>query len=89
MGTVKAKTITKKQAIKMFRLYRRMTKAEVKARIGRIGFPEFADWAAKKIEIENELREFLFGTADLYRLGVKWGIVEPIRKKRKHEKQRR
>lgn len=83
---IKSKTITKKQAAKMLKLYRRMTKAEVKARLGPIGFPECADYSMKKVELEDELRMFLFGHSSLYELGVMWGIVTPIRERRERKK---
>lgn len=84
---VSPKTITKKQAVKMFKLYRKMTKAEVRARLGPIdSHLNFVGYATRKIDLENELREFLFGHSGLYELGVMWGIIEPIKRERKRKK---
>lgn len=86
----KAKKITKAEAVKMFKLYRRMCKLEVAARMGKLGFPTSADFSMRKIETENKLREFLFGTSSLIELGRKWGIKmigdKPERRKKRKKK---
>jgi hypothetical protein len=83
----KADKITKSEAVKMFKLYRKMTKMEVAARMGVLGFPGCVDFANKKVELENKLREFLFGTSDLVKLGRKWNIPmvgdQPKRRRKK------
>ena len=61
------------------------TRCDIMARFGRFDNLEYAQYAVKKLEIEDEIRKFLFGSSELVELGYKWGLVkrkeEPRRKK--------
>lgn len=87
----KAKNITKKEAVKMFRLYRKMVKADVRSRLPSTAFPSYADWAMMRVELDTELREFLFGTSNLFELAEKWGMIKPTSKseERRQKKKRK
>jgi low affinity Fe/Cu permease len=62
---ITSENITRRQARKLVKLLDQWTRAEVMSRIGRFDNMEFADYAHMKIEIENKLREMLYGTSDL------------------------
>ena len=38
-------------------------------------YKDFTNYAAKKIEIEDEIRKELFDESDLTKLGKKWGLI--------------
>ncbi|HEC65798.1 MAG TPA: hypothetical protein ENI23_10910 [bacterium] len=67
----------------VYKLLRQWTRAEIMARLGRFDNLEFADYFVKKIEIEDKLRKFMFGTSNLVELGIKWGLIKEKRTRRK------
>ena len=71
------------EANHVYKLLRQWTRAEIMARLGRFDNLEFADYFVKKIEIEDKLRKFMFGTSNLVELGIKWGLIKEKRTRRK------
>ena len=78
--------IKKSEAKHILKLLERWTRAEVIARLGRFDNLEFADYALMKIELEDELRLFLYGTSDLVELGNKFDLLKRKRKKKKKKR---
>jgi hypothetical protein len=68
------------------KLIKRWTKAEILSRLGKLEFPEYADYAVKKLDWENEIRELLYGTSDLVQLGIEWGLIDPRPTRREDRK---
>jgi len=62
------------------------TRCEIMARFGRFDNFEYADYAMKKIEIEDEIRQFLFGSSELVTLGERWGMIKKEEKRKKKSK---
>ncbi|GAH06556.1 unnamed protein product [marine sediment metagenome] len=80
------KSITKKQAKHILKLYEQITRAEILARLGSIRNLECVEYATIKIDKENELREYLYNTSSLVELGEIWKLVKSKRRKRKKSK---
>jgi hypothetical protein len=79
--------IKKKQAVKIFKLLEEWTRAEIMARHGFARNLDFGDFYMEKLEIENQIRELIYGTSNLIRLGEEWGLLKPpmpdhVRKKK-------
>lgn len=70
------KNIKKSQAKHIIELVEQATRAEILARLGPSRFPEYADWYAVKLEKQDELLKYIFGTSDLVELGRKWKILK-------------
>jgi hypothetical protein len=51
-----------------------LTKAEVMARLGKLGTLEYCDYYSIKLEKADEIRRRLFGTSDLTELGHKFKL---------------
>ena len=77
------KKIKKSEAIHIMRLLKQWSRAEVMARLGRFDNLEFADYFKIKIEKENELREYLYGSSNLVTLGERWGLLRKKKRRRK------
>ena len=75
----------KKQAIKIFKLLRKWTALVIVARHGKFRDMTFAQAAVEAIEVEDKIREELYGNANLVELGYEWGLLSD----RKHEGRRR
>lgn len=77
----------KKQAIKIFKWIEEWTRATIMARHGEFGNSlEFGDYAAAAGDIEDKIREELYGKCDLVQLGLDWGLLKPRKKRnRKHK----
>lgn len=73
------------EAEKVYKLIEEQTRAEIMARFGRFDNLEFAEYAKVKIEKEDELRKFVFGTSDLLELGTRWNMLNerPYRRRKK------
>lgn len=67
--------LTKKKALRVIQLIEYWTKAEIMARMSPISNKDFTNYVDKKIELEDEIRQELFGEKDLVKLGKKWGLV--------------
>lgn len=72
----------KSEAIAVWRLAKKWTEAEVKARLGRIDNLEFADATQEKIDCEDAIRKIIYGTSDMVHIGIQLGILS-AKKKRK------
>ena len=59
---------------KLKRLVKNWTRADVMARIGQSPGLSFGDYAMKALDLEDEIREYLFKTSDLVALGRRWGL---------------
>lgn len=81
--------IKKSQAKHIISLIEEATRAEVLARFGRFDNLEFADWFMIKIEKQEELLKYIFGTSSLVELGNRWGLLtkrKKLRGKKRHGK---
>ncbi len=77
----------KKDADFIFAKLEEWTRCEIMARLGRFDNLEYADYFVRKIDIENEIRRFLYGSDSLVILGHKFGIIKDKPKsKRKMKK---
>jgi len=47
---------------------------------------DYADYFKAKLEKEDELRKFIFGTSNLVELGTKWKLIQKKRKRKKKRK---
>ena len=72
---------TNKQSKHFLKLYEQITRAEILSRLGPICSD--VDYAMIKIQKENELREYLYGTPDLVKLGENWGLLKTKQRKKK------
>ena len=71
------------QRKEILRLIEEQTRAEIMVRFGRFDNLEYADYFRIKLEKEDELREFIFGTSDLIELGTRWGLIKEKHNRRK------
>jgi hypothetical protein len=68
---------------KIKKLINQQTRAEIMARFGQFNNLDFANYAYRKVELDDEIRVFLFGTSDLVELGERWGLLKPRERKGK------
>jgi len=83
---IKPEKIKRSEAIHIIELVEQQTRAEILSRFGRFDNLEFADYFGNKLEKEDELRKYIFGSSNLITLGTRWGILPeqlPKRRKRK------
>ena len=76
----------KKDAEFIWKKLEEWTRCDIMARYGRFDNLEYADYAMKKIDIEDEIREFLFGTGNTLELAYKWKLLKRHTKKIKKKK---
>jgi len=74
--------MTIKKRKRLLRLLKHWTRAEIIARHGRFDNLGFADYHHIMIDKENEIREMLYGSSNLHQLGIKWGILKEVSKKK-------
>ncbi len=67
----------KSTAIKVLKLIKQWTRAEIMARHGVMRNLEFCDYYMKSVQLENEIRMLLYGTDNLVTLGEEWGLLKP------------
>jgi len=79
----------KKDAEFIWKKLEEWTRCDVMARIGRFDNLEYADYAIRAIKIEDEIREFMFGSSELVVLGRMWGMVEDKRNRKKKNKKKK
>ena len=48
------------------------------------GTLQFADYYHEAIEKENKIRELLYGSSDLVKLGFDWNLLKEYSKREKH-----
>lgn len=76
-----------KQRRRLLKLIEKWTRAEIMSRLGHATMSEACDYFQKKLDLEDEIREFLFGTSDFVVLGVRWNLVmDPNEKKKKKKR---
>ncbi len=78
--------IKKSQARHIIKLLEQQTRAIIMSRLGKINPAKFADYFEISLRKMDELREYIFGTSDLVKLGYKWKL---LKKKQKKSKKRR
>ena len=84
------KKLTRKQAVKILRLFDKYTRAEVMSRVGPSAGLEFQDYYQQSLDLRDELREMIYGTSDFVQLGIKFGMLESDgRSRRKKKKKKR
>ena len=67
----------KSEALKVYKLLKEYTRAEIMARHGDFGGSlEFGDYFVIAIEKMDEIRKFLYGTDNLVELGQKWKMLK-------------
>lgn len=79
--------MTKRERKKLRILLKKWTKCEIYARL--MPFIAWPDWGAAyqdKWQVEEQIRELLYGTSDLVELGQKWGLSINPPKKPKRKK---
>ena len=88
----------KSEALKVYKLLKEFTRAEIMARHGEFGGSlEFGDYFVIAIEKMDEIRKLLYGTDNLVKLGQKWKMLksseelknEKTKKLRKIKKKRK
>ena len=73
----------KSEAKHVYELIKEWTRAEIMARVVRQDPYDFANYFRIKLEKEDELRKFIFGSSNLVELGTKWKLIRKRKKKRK------
>jgi len=69
---------------KLKQLIKKWTICEVMSRIGECKGMSFGDYYTKKLDLQDTIRKYLFGTSDLIELGKKFNL--PIIDHRKKKK---
>ncbi len=49
---------------------------------------EYGDYYFQHLQLEDQIRELVFGTSRLEELGEKWGLLKEIREKQKERNER-
>jgi hypothetical protein len=86
---IEPQKIKKSQALHIIELIEQITRAEIMARFGPFDTLEYAEYFSIKVRKEDELRKYLFGSSNLVKLGIRWGLLKertPNRRKRKRKK---
>lgn len=68
--------ISKQTMIKVLKLIKASTRAEIIARHGDCKGLGFGDYFQEHIKLDNKIRELLYGSSDLVTLGLKWGLLK-------------
>ena len=79
----------RKDAEHVYDLIERINRAEICARLLPLSSQAAGDYFQLKLDLDDELRRFLYGTDDLMELGLQWGILESRKKKKKKKKKRK
>jgi len=76
------------EAEKVYKLLEEEFRAEIIARLGWFpsGSLEFGDYYMEAIKRKNEIRELIFGSSDLVKMGKKWGLLKQKDEKKKSRK---
>ena len=72
-----------KKVEQLLSLLEQWTRAESMARHGPLHNVKDMDYAWIKIEKEDEIRRLLYGMDDLVVLGVEWGMLKGVEKKKR------
>ena len=72
----------KSEAKHVYKLIKEWTRAEIMARIAARLPRDYADYFKAKLEKEDELRKFIFGTSNLLELGTRWKLIRKRKKKK-------
>jgi hypothetical protein len=66
----------------LYKLIEQQTRAEIISRHGKLGLvTEAGDYFQIKLQKEDQIRKLMFGSSDLIKLGLRWGLLEPDNKK--------
>jgi hypothetical protein len=72
----------------LYALIEEWTRCEIMARFGPF-WPECGEYSLTSVAKEDAIRELMFGTSDLVRLGKRWGLLKEYEKKRKFKEKER
>lgn len=64
------------QRKKLVKLIEEQVRAEIMARYGPFTDLEFIEYSLTKVKKECEIRELLYDESDLYKLGIRWGLLK-------------
>ncbi len=67
----------------LYSLIEQWTRAEIMARYLPFHWLEYGDYYFQHLQLEDRIRELMFGTKDLTELGERWGLFKEIRDKKK------
>lgn len=62
---------------KLLALLKEWTSCEIASRLAPLSFDSWGDIYRKKWEVEDDIRDLLYGAHELQTLGEKWGILKP------------
>ena len=75
---IKKETLTRKQANHLYTLVERWVRAGVMARSPAVGFPDYGEYFKTKLDLEDDIRRYMFGTDNIIELGHRLGLpVDP------------
>jgi hypothetical protein len=77
------KTITRRQAKRLVKLLEWEARCDIMSRLGRVTNKDMADYAKKRIECMDEIRELLFDSSNLLVLAEQWELIKRKRRKKK------
>jgi len=63
-------------------LLEQWTRAEIMARLASLPPTDYANYYVIKMNLEDDIRQLLFGTKDLVQLGLKWNMLKRYKSKR-------
>ena len=84
-----SKNITKIQVKKLLDLLEEYTRSDIAARLGAVPGDVFVNLTQMTVDKMDELRTLLYGTDDMVKLGLNFGIIKPRTKKKKKKKKKR
>ena len=64
-------------------LIKQITRAEILSRVVPLDINNACAYYAIKLQKEDELKEYLFGTSSLTKLGRRWGLLKRKKKKKR------
>lgn len=85
---IKKETLTRKQANYLYTLVERWVRAGVMARSPAVGFPDYGEYFKTKLDLEDQIRRYMFGTDNIIELGHRLGLPvdpPPVRPKAKRK----
>jgi hypothetical protein len=73
---------------KLRALLTKWTQYEILARLAPLGFPDYADYHMRMLDVRDDIRKLMFKSSDLVYLGTAWGILadEPTKKQKKKKR---
>ncbi len=81
-----SKNITRRQVRELLELLEDYTRYDVAARLGDIPRDLFTNLTQVTVDKMDEIRRFVYGSDDMVKLGLDWGILKARTRKRKKKK---